>query len=98
MGCKVLVAANGKAGLKLVRTEKPHLLICDMYLPGIQGAELVKTIREHKELDNTKIILITAVYKELSMEAELHTLSDGFINKPIDLQKLVEMIVTLMKQ
>jgi CheY-like chemotaxis protein len=97
MGCKTYKAFRGKDALQLVKKEKPDLLISDMYMPDLQGAELVKKIRDDREVNHIKIILITAVYKELSMDQDVRAMTDGFIEKPIDIKVLVEMVIKLMR-
>jgi CheY-like chemotaxis protein len=97
MGCKTYTAFRGKKALELVKKEKPDLLISDMYIPDLQGTDLVKTIRNDREVKHIKIILITAVYKELSMEQGVRSKVDGFIEKPIDIKTLVEMVIKLMR-
>ncbi|MCP4220152.1 MAG: response regulator [bacterium] len=96
MGCRTYKALTGKDALKLVQNERPDLLISDMYIPDIQGGEIVRKIRGVPELNGTKIILMTAVYKELSIEADLRELTDGFIAKPLDVQKLVQLILDVL--
>lgn len=93
LGCKTYVANRGKPGLELVKKEKPDILICDMFLPDLQGADLLKKIKTHPDLQHMKVILMTAVYKELSVEPGLKSLADGFIEKPIDIKKMVELII-----
>jgi CheY-like chemotaxis protein len=97
MGCKTYKAFRGKDAFQLVKKEKPDLLISDMYMPDLQGTELVKKIKDDRELQHIKIILITAVYKDLSMDQDVRTKTDGFIEKPIDIKLLVEMVMKLMR-
>lgn len=96
MGCRTFKALRGKPGLELVKKEKPHLLICDMFIPDMQGSEIVEQVRSLHGQESIKIILISGVYKDFSIEPKIKKMSDAIIAKPIDIKKLAEKIIALL--
>ncbi len=92
----VFTANNGTAGLELVKKKNPDLVICDMLIPGIHGAELARQLRADPLLTDLKIILMTAVYKKISWLVELKSLADGFLDKPFGIPQVTELINKVM--
>ena len=68
-GYIVLKANNGKEGLKLALKEKPHLILLDIDLPIMNGLEMLKDLRKHKDCKNTEVIIITN-YENSDMVAD----------------------------
>ncbi|HXG63548.1 MAG TPA: response regulator [Blastocatellia bacterium] len=68
-GVKVITAANGLDGLKQCRTHKPDLIITDLKLPGMDGLEMIQTLRADSECGQVPIIAFTAYAQELTAEA-----------------------------
>jgi len=56
------VATTGEAGLKLMRTLKPKLILLDLMLPGISGVEVIKEIRGEPEFSKTPVIVFSNTY------------------------------------
>ncbi|MDQ5885040.1 MAG: hypothetical protein QG645_202 [Patescibacteria group bacterium] len=68
-GYSVFKANNGKEGLKLALKEKPHLILLDIDLPIMNGLEMLKDLRKHKDCKNTEVIIITN-YENSDMVAD----------------------------
>ena len=64
----VFKATNGKEGLKLALKEKPNLILLDIDLPIMNGLEMLKELRKHKEYNSTEVIIITN-YEDSNMVA-----------------------------
>jgi len=98
-GFQVFSAQDGAEGYELVQKEKPDILISDMLLPKIHGTELCKKIKETPELKQTKVILMTAVYKGPSFRFEARDCgADDFIEKPLDMKDLLSRIDKFLKK
>src|SRR4029450_7187787 len=54
-------ASSGEEGLALAGAEVPHLLLCDVMLPGIDGFEVVRVLRRQLGTANMSIIMLTAM-------------------------------------
>jgi len=97
-GFWVYSANDGEEGFDLVNKEKPDLVISDMLMPKIHGVELCKTIRANPELANTKVIMMTGVYKgRFGLEEAFDSGADYFVTKPIDMNNLIKKIFELLK-
>jgi threonine synthase len=57
---QILEAESGRAGIELVRQERPDLVLLDLMMPEVDGFEVLETIRADDSLRNTRIIVITA--------------------------------------
>lgn len=85
-GYTTFQASNGKLALELVRKESPHLVLLDMKIPGMDGLEILKHI---KDIDpSIKVIMMTA-YGELDMIKET-TMNGALMHftKPFDIDEL----------
>lgn len=80
-GYRVLVAADGRAGLELVTTEKPSIVFTDLKMPGMDGFEVLKQIK--KIAPRTEVIVITG-HSDMDLVIQALNLdTTDFINKPI---------------
>ncbi|WP_100405750.1 response regulator [Bacillus solitudinis] len=89
-GYQIFQAANGVQALNIVEKDKPDLVLLDMKIPGMDGLEILKRIKEkHAEID---VIMMTA-YGELNLINEAMQL--GAIThfaKPFDIDDIREVI------
>jgi len=83
-------ALNGEEGLEKIRFIRPDLVLCDIFLPGLNGMEILKMIKEYNP--DISVIMLTGYG---SMETVLECLKLGaydYLAKPIDLEKLLMVI------
>lgn len=92
LGFEVFTAEDGSKALELVKKEKPGILISDMLMPGLHGAELCDEVRSDPELKHIKIILMTAVYKESNIKLDMNCDANGFLEKPVSVKAIVNMV------
>jgi len=88
-GYQVIVAATGSEGLYMADAEKPDLVITDIGLPDIDGAELIQDLRELEGMANVPIIAMTAYGDSRIQEAIRAGANRGTI-KPTDLDALIK--------
>lgn len=94
-GYEVDLADSGEEALMKIETRLPDLILLDVMMPGIDGYEVVRRVRQNKRLYHIPILLITA-QRESRQTDDLTTEPDGFIRKPIDLDELLEKVKTLL--
>jgi DNA-binding response OmpR family regulator len=95
----VFSTRDGESGYELTLQEKPDIVICDFLLPKMDGAEVSRRIKETPELDRTKVILMTAVYKGASARDALRgCLADEFVEKPFETSVLMKKVYKLCQE
>lgn len=98
-GYEVITADNGIAGLEIARSQEPDLITLDMALPDQSGVRTYRKYREDPQLQKIPVIIVTGVGD--SMRSYLKKLKgfpepEGFMNKPIDEEKLLAMVQGLL--
>lgn len=82
----IFQASNGKQALEIIRSERPDLILLDMKMPGMDGLELLRRLRQIDA--KVKVIMMTA-YGELDMVAEASRLGAlTHFTKPFDIEEL----------
>lgn len=94
----VVSAENGDKGLKLVMTEQPDLVVCDVMMPGMNGFEITKRLKDNFETSHVPIILLTAHTSEEHQLAGIRTGADAYIAKPFSVKYLLVRIFKLIEQ
>jgi len=85
-GYVVFSASNGREALRLVREERPHLILLDVCMPSMSGLEVLRQI---KEIDQeVGVIMVTAVNEVEIGRLALKMGAFEYITKPIDLKYL----------
>ncbi|MBA7567073.1 response regulator [Candidatus Atribacteria bacterium 1244-E10-H5-B2] len=83
-GYKVIEARSGEEGVELAIKEKPDLIIMDIQLPGIDGLETTKRIRESEAGGEVPIIALTSYAMAGDKKKALKAGCTGYIEKPIN--------------
>ena len=95
-GYEVIMAVDGKQGLKTAQTELPDLILMDMSLPVMDGWEATKRIKTMTETASLPVIALTAHAMEGDREKSLAAGCDEYDTKPIDFKRLITKIETLL--
>lgn len=89
-GYDVVVADDGERALEQLDQVQPDLILLDVMMPGIDGYEVTRQIRQHQKLASIPILLITAHRKTDILENSERDIDvNDFIHKPIDLDDLL---------
>ncbi len=87
-GHEMLEAVDGEEGWKVAIQEQPDLIFMDLLMPGIDGFELTRKIKDRPELSHIPIIILTA-YGSPEMEQKAKEVGcDGFLYKPADILQI----------
>ncbi len=86
MGCDTLAAGDAETALRMLKTERPDVILTDVRLPGISGVELTQQIKADESLADTPVLLMSA-YGEPNGHK-----GDGFLAKPFDIDTLAEFV------
>jgi signal transduction histidine kinase/ActR/RegA family two-component response regulator len=85
-------AVDGQSGLDSMRRDVPDLVITDIAMPGIDGLELIRTVRSDPALRSLPIIAVSASISLAGEAASLEAGATAFLPKPIDQPALLERI------
>ncbi len=86
-GYQVSLAADGAAALETYARTRPDLLILDLMLPGVDGLEVCRRIRQNHDL--VPIIMLTALGDEMDRIVGLQLGADDYVTKPFSPRELV---------
>ncbi|MEM8859467.1 MAG: response regulator, partial [Chloroflexota bacterium] len=91
-GFGVLTAYNGDTAFQMMRSEKPDLLLIDLMMPGKDGMEVTRLIRNDPQICNTPIIMLTAKIDEPDRIIGLEMGADDYITKPYSPREVVARV------
>lgn len=80
---------NGKEGLEAIKKIKPDLVILDVMLPSMNGFEILRQVRNDKELKDTKVIMLTSKNRSEDLEKGFSLKVDDYMDKPFKPTELV---------
>ena len=80
----VMEAVDGKTGLAVAERECPDLILCDLQMPGMDGYEVLRRIKQNTSLDLIPIVAVTAYAMVGDREKVLYAGFNGYIPKPIN--------------
>ena len=97
-GYAVLEATDGPSGLETAASAKPELILLDINLPEIDGYDLARRFRNTPGLQQVPILAVTANVMQGDRERTLEAGCDGYIQKPIDVDRLPDQIRAALKK
>jgi DNA-binding response OmpR family regulator len=98
-GYRVLSAENGKAALDILGEQRPNLILCDMMMPQMDGAALLKEIRSnHRKLNDVPFIFLTAKATRDDLIEGKRLGVDDYLTKPVDYDLLLATVEASLAQ
>lgn len=97
-GFVVEEASNGREGIEKALANPPDLILMDMSMPEMDGLTATHRLREIPTLSATPIIALTANAMQGDKERTLNAGCDGYIGKPIDVDKLADDILYYLRR
>ena len=95
-GYEVILAEDGARGVAMATSNRPDLILMDMSLPAIDGWEATRRIKATPELRKIPIIALTAHAMATDRDKAIEAGCDDYDTKPIELQRLLGKIETLL--
>ena len=93
---ELLTARNGAAGLATAREANPDLILLDLHLPDMHGAEVMKEINGDPRTRGTPVIIITADVTSDRARELLDRGADAYLSKPLDVQQFLDVVDRLL--
>ena len=93
----LIMAENGEEGIRIARKEMPDIIISDVMMPGLNGFECTKILKEDIKTCHIPIILLTALVGDTNMVKGLEVGADDYILKPFNPDILISKVKRLIK-
>ena len=90
--------SDGISMLEALKTEKPELIVLDIMLPGKDGVEVLKEIRQSPETRKIPVIMATAKGTEMDKIQGLDTGADDYLAKPFGVMEMVSRIKAVLRR
>jgi len=97
-GYTVLTSETGEQALALAKAKTPDLVVLDLMLPGIDGLEVCKRLKNDPVLQQIPVVMLTAKGEESDIVAGLELGADDYITKPFSGRVLVARIRRLLRK
>jgi two-component system cell cycle response regulator DivK len=91
-GHTVVTATDAEAGLTLARAEQPNLILMDIQLPGMDGLEATRLLKQHDATRAIPVIALTALAMKGDEERIRAAGCDGYIAKPLAYKDFLAVI------
>lgn len=97
-GTKTVSKANGIEGLEYAKKHIPRLVILDVMLPGMNGFDILKEIKEISAFEHIKIVVVSAKSRSEDIERGFDLTADEYITKPFQPKEFIARIRNLLKK
>jgi CheY-like chemotaxis protein len=90
-GYHISCAEDGQTALSLLQSESPELIITDISMPGMDGIDLIKRLRQQRQWQSIPILVMSAFRSGMVSQA-MEAGANAATSKPLEIEKLFEMI------
>ncbi|GAB6906377.1 DNA-binding response regulator in two-component regulatory system with PhoR (or CreC) [Desulfosarcina cetonica] len=97
-GYAVACAASGEEALKAAESEAVDLIVLDLMLPGIDGLEVARRLRQNPATKETPIVMLTAKGEEADVVAGLELGADDYVTKPFSPRILIARMRAVIRR
>lgn len=97
-GFRVIAAEDGLAGLAAAGRERPDLVILDLMLPGLDGKEVCRRIRQDEKTRTLPVIMLTALDSEVDRIIGFEIGADDYLTKPFSPRELVLRVKAILRR
>ena len=96
---RVKAAKSGEKGVRLAREEpQPDIILLDIMMPGINGHEVCRQLKEDRATRDIPVIFLTAMHNECDEELGLELGADDYICKPYSPREVVARVKTVLRR
>lgn len=97
-GYRVTCATTGEAAIENIRTDQPDLMVLDLMLPGMDGLEVARFLKNDPETRNIPIVMLTAKTEESDVVTGLEMGADDYVTKPFSPRILTARIKAILRR
>jgi two-component system phosphate regulon response regulator PhoB len=97
-GHEPMAATEGQEGLRLAREHRPDLVLLDLMLPDIPGADICRTLKREEATRDTPVVMITARGEEIDRVVGFELGADDYVVKPFSMRELLLRIQAILRR
>lgn len=94
-GFQVITATDGRSALEETRRERPDLIVLDIMLPGLDGIEVLRHLRQESDV---YVLMLTAKSEEVDKIVGLSVGADDYLTKPFSPRELVARVKAILRR
>ena len=88
-GHEVVIAGDGRQGLRMARELKPDLVLLDLMLPDLSGTEVCRALKDDQDLKGMPVLVVSALGEEIDRVVGFELGADDYVTKPFSVRELV---------
>lgn len=89
---EVFQALDAYAGLDLALRESPDVIVLDIMMPGMDGLEMCRVLRENSAVSDTPVVILSAKAKQADIEAGYEAGANEYVTKPFEPMELAQCV------
>lgn len=93
---QILKANSGADALKIVEEDKPHILLLDLMMPGIDGYQVTEQVRRSLSTEELPIVILSALNANDDINRAKALGANEFITKPVMIEKLHNCVINIV--
>jgi phosphate regulon transcriptional regulator PhoB len=97
-GFSTLKAYDGETSLRMVKTQKPDLMILDLMLPKMNGLDVCRAVRHNPATVGLPMIMLTAKSDEVDKIIGLEVGADDYVTKPFSVKELIARVRSILRR
>ena len=97
-GYKVETVTSGEAAVRSARENIPDLILLDLMLPGMDGLDVCRILKNDKDVSKTPIVMLTAKGEDSDIVTGLELGADDYITKPFSPRVLIARVKTVLRR
>lgn len=97
-GYSILTAVTGEQAIKIAKQSRPDLMVLDLMLPGIDGLEVTKYLKNNEQTKDMPIVMLTAKGEESDIVTGLELGANDYISKPFSPRELQARIRAILRR
>jgi DNA-binding response OmpR family regulator len=94
----VISSEDGRGGIEMAMTDKPDLILLDIYMAGLSGFEVCRVLKEEDGTASIPVIMFTAGAQKYEVSEGYAAGADDYITKPFEPEELIERIEDQLKK
>ncbi len=94
---RILTATSGVEAMELARREHPALMLVDAIMPGMDGLDVCRAVRDDTTLENTRVLIVSSSDAAEDRAAAIRAGADDVLRKPVSRVELIQAVTRFIK-